>query len=48
MQHDTQRHHDGSAGDANYGAIGKRYADFRRPDPRIAELIEKAAVTFVQ
>ncbi len=42
MQHDTRRHHDGSAGDANYGVIGERYADFRRPDPRIAELIEKA------
>lgn len=42
MQRDTQRHHDGSAGDANYGVIGERYAGFRRPDPRIAELIETA------
>ena len=42
MQRDTQRHHDGSAGDANYGVIGNRYADFRRPDPRIAELIGRA------
>ena len=42
MQSDTQRHHDRSAGDANYGVIGMRYTDFRRPDPRIAKLIEKA------
>jgi hypothetical protein len=42
MQKDAPRHRDGSAGDANYGAIGRRYADFRKPDPRIAELIEKA------
>src|SRR5262249_3662389 len=33
---------DVSAGDANYGAIGQRYAAFRRPDPRIAALIETA------
>jgi Methyltransferase domain len=37
---DMQRHRDGSAGDANYGVIGRRYTDFRRPDPRIADLIE--------
>lgn len=42
MQQDSQRHRDGSAGDANYGIIGYRYADFRRPDPRIAELIGQA------
>jgi hypothetical protein len=42
MQRDPQRHHDGSAGDANYGVIGARYVDFRQPDPRIAALIEKA------
>jgi hypothetical protein len=36
------RHQDGSAGDANYGAIGEGYASFRRPDPRIARLIETA------
>jgi len=41
-QHNTQRHRDGSAGDANYGIIGVRYTDFRRPDPRIATLIEEA------
>ena len=39
---DRQRHRDGSAGDANYGVIGARYADFRRPDLRIADLIETA------
>jgi Methyltransferase domain len=37
---DMQRHRDGSAGDANYGVVGRRYTDFRRPDPRIADLIE--------
>jgi Methyltransferase domain len=42
MQPETTRHQDGSAGDANYGVIGERYAQYRRPDPRIAELIEKA------
>jgi SAM-dependent methyltransferase len=36
------RHHDGSAGDANYGLIGNGYAHFRRPDPRIAEAITRA------
>ena len=33
------RHADGSAGDADYGRIGRRYADYRQPDPRIAALI---------
>ncbi|PWI45333.1 class I SAM-dependent methyltransferase [Streptomyces sp. ICBB 8177] len=33
---------DGSAGDADYGAIGGGYADFRRPDPRIAQVIARA------
>jgi hypothetical protein len=42
MQPNTPRHRDGSARDANYGVIGQRYARFRRPDPRIAMLIEKA------
>jgi hypothetical protein len=42
IQSDMIRYQDGSAGDANYGVIGRRYADFRRPDPRIAALIEKA------
>jgi hypothetical protein len=42
MQPQSPRHQDGSAGDANYGTIGNRYAEFRRPDPRIAALIEDA------
>lgn len=33
------RHEDGSAGDADYGVIGGSYADYRRPDPRIAARI---------
>lgn len=37
-----QRTADGSAGDADYGAIGAGYAGYRRPDPRIAALIESA------
>jgi hypothetical protein len=45
MQPNTPRHRDGSAGDANYGVIGERYAHFRRPDPRIAKLIETALGT---
>ncbi len=36
------RHADGSAGDANYGAIGSGYSQFRRPEPRIAEVIHAA------
>ncbi len=38
LQDNAPRHRDGSAGDAYYGAIGKGYVNFRRPDPRIAEL----------
>src|SRR5215831_13724638 len=45
MQPNPPRHRDGSAGDANYGVIGEGYAQFRRPDPRIAGLIEKALGT---
>ncbi len=26
---------------ANYSIVGQHYADFRRPDPRIAKLIHK-------
>ena len=37
-----QRTADGSAGDADYGAIGAGYAGYRRPDPRIAALLESA------
>ncbi len=33
------RRDDGSAGDADYGLIGKGYAQYRRPDPRIAAMI---------
>ncbi|HEX3589356.1 MAG TPA: methyltransferase domain-containing protein [Pseudonocardiaceae bacterium] len=33
---------DGSAGDADYGMIGKVYTGFRNPDPRIAAAIEAA------
>ena len=33
---------DGSAGDADYGQIGGAYAQYRRPEPRIARLIEDA------
>jgi SAM-dependent methyltransferase len=33
---------DGSAGDANYGAIGGSYSYYRRPDPRIARRILEA------
>jgi len=36
------RHQDGSAGDANYGAIGSGYVHFRQPDPRIAAFIHAA------
>jgi SAM-dependent methyltransferase len=36
------RQADGSAGDANYGVLGKRYASYRQPDPRIAAVIERA------
>lgn len=35
-------HADGSAGDANYGAIGLDYAMYRRPEPRIAAQIARA------
>lgn len=34
---------DGSAGDANYGAIGKRYSDYRQPEPAIAAFINEAS-----
>lgn len=38
----TSRHDDGSAGDANYGRIGDGYAQYRRPDARIAAMIGRA------
>jgi SAM-dependent methyltransferase len=33
---------DGSAGDADYGAIGTSYARYRQPDPRIAARVSQA------
>lgn len=36
------RRTDGSAGDADYGAIGRDYASYRRPDPRIFAAITAA------
>ncbi|MGW2251025.1 class I SAM-dependent methyltransferase [Kitasatospora sp. NPDC001660] len=42
MTQRTGRTADGSAGDADYGAIGGSYASYRRPEPRIAALIEQA------
>jgi len=32
----NERQADGSAGDVDYGTIGRGYAEIRRPDPRIA------------
>src|SRR5262245_16272645 len=32
---------DGSAGDANYGLIGRTYSRYRQPEPRIAAMIER-------
>ena len=37
-----KRHADGSAGDADYGTIAQGYPDYRRPDPRIAAVIDQA------
>lgn len=39
MNHRTP---DGSAGDADYGHVGRDYSHYRRPEPRIARLIESA------
>lgn len=36
------RYEDGSAGDADYAEIGGSYTEYRRPDRRIAALIEDA------
>jgi SAM-dependent methyltransferase len=38
----VNRHLDGSAGDANYGAIGTGYTSYRKPEPEIAEFIQRA------
>jgi hypothetical protein len=37
-----KRHEDGSAGDVDYRQVGGTYAAYRRPDPRIAAVIEQA------
>lgn len=38
----SNRHYDGSAGDANYGVIGIDYTKYRQPDPEIAAFIRLA------
>lgn len=38
----SNRHQDGSAGDANYGVIGTNYRRYRQPDPHIAGFILEA------
>jgi hypothetical protein len=38
----TNRSTDGSAGDANYGVIGRNYTTYRQPDPTIARQIHRA------
>jgi len=38
----VSRKGDGSAGDANYGAIGQGYSLYRQPEPRIAQAILRA------
>jgi SAM-dependent methyltransferase len=38
----AQRKADGSAGDADYGTIGRDYASYRQPEPAIAALIGRA------
>jgi len=38
----TARQTDGSAGDANYAAIGMGYSSYRQPEPKIAAHIEHA------
>lgn len=37
----VQRKADGSAGDADYGTIGRDYASYRQPEPAIAALIAR-------
>jgi SAM-dependent methyltransferase len=41
-QGEVARRADGSAGDADYGAIGGHYTTYRRPEPRIQAFIERA------
>jgi SAM-dependent methyltransferase len=40
-----QRKSDGSAGDADYGTIGRDYASHRQPEPAIEALIDRALGT---
>src|SRR6201996_7337274 len=42
MTQAAKRHRDGSAGDANYGRIGRDYSAFRQPEPAIARQIHRA------
>ena len=35
----SERHGDGSAGDANYGVIGTNYTNYRQPEPHFAAAI---------
>ena len=41
------RHGDGSAGDANYDTIGRRYGAYRQPEPAIAAIVDAALGTAV-
>jgi SAM-dependent methyltransferase len=41
----VQRRDDGSAGDVDYGTIGRGYSSYRLPDPRIQAHIERALRT---
>jgi SAM-dependent methyltransferase len=42
LNEEVTRSADGSAGDADYGAIGTSYSHYRRPDSRIAAQISQA------
>ncbi|QAY59613.1 SAM-dependent methyltransferase [Microbacterium protaetiae] len=42
MIDDPTRTNDGSAGDADYGAIGRDYTSYRQPDPRIFAVVAAA------
>jgi SAM-dependent methyltransferase len=41
-RHMSTRRKEGSAGDADYGAIGTGYTNYRQPEPKIAARIESA------
>jgi len=38
----VSRRQDGSAGDVDYGSIGRRYSSYRQPEPRIMAYIDRA------